>query len=210
MANLGVRNFFEDRSKENFIPGYGKFRSSATALQKCFSLNDVLQAYFQDSSDYDGSDIDEDDSKTAIKYVISKKTRKSVRQGMKGTFILGAAVGGAAAGATAGSIIPGAGTVAGGIAASVTLGTLASVSAAVVDRAARGVKGMYKAYNHTRGEHREQAARALDHCARTRDQNVFGEAALKALEIILGQEYYSVMAMDSDKAIKRIAMRIKS
>jgi hypothetical protein len=212
MSRLAVSNFFQDRVKEQFIPGAGKFRSAAVAFQKCSSLEDVLQAYFQDTSAYDGSPIDEEDSKKAIKYVISKKFRKSVRQGIKGTFILGAAIGGAAAGATAGSIIPGAGTIAGGAGGAVGLGTLASVSAAVVDRAARGLKGVYKSCKGTRGEHREQAARALDYCARMRDffNLPYGEAAGKALEIILGDEYEAVMATSSDESIKRIAMRIKS
>jgi hypothetical protein len=212
MSRLAVSNFFQDRVKEQFIPGFGKFRSAGVALQKCGSLEDVLQAYFQDTTAYDGTRIDEEDSKKAIKYVISKKFRKSVRQGIKGTFILGAAIGGAAAGATVGSVIPGAGTVAGGVGGAVGLGSLASVSAAVVDRAARGIKGVYKACKGTRGEHREQAARALDYCARMRDffNLPYGEAAGEALKIILGDEYQTVMAGDSDEAIKRIAMRIKS
>src|SRR5262249_30702747 len=106
MSKLAIKNLIQDRAKEQFVPGYGKFRSAATAIGKCTDLTKVLQEEFQDTTEYDGTNIDENDSKKAIKYVISKKFRKGMRQGVKGTFILGAAVGGAAAGATVGSIIP--------------------------------------------------------------------------------------------------------
>src|SRR5262245_9512123 len=152
-------NLAQDQIKGHFVPGIGKFRSAAVAYNKCFDLTDVLQTYFQDTTDYDGSDIKLDDAKTAIKYVISKKFRKSVRQGLKGTLILSAAATGAATGATAGSVVPVAGTVAGGFVGYVALGTAASTAVLAADKVVRGVKGGYKFAIGTRGKHRSDAAR---------------------------------------------------
>lgn len=210
MSRLGFKNAIKDKATGSFVPGFGKFRSAAVAYDKCIRLEAVLQAYFHDISSYDGTNINENDSLKAIKYVISKKINKAARRGMQGGLIFGAAVAGAATGATAGSIVPVLGTVGGGIAGLVALETAASGAVGVVDLAARGFKAAYKSLKGTRGEHREQAARALDHCARTREGTTYGMAAEEALEIILGEEYQRVMAKSSDDAIERIAQRIKS
>jgi hypothetical protein len=206
----GLGNLAKDQATGHFIPGIGKFRSAGMAYNKCLDLTDVLQAYFQDTTAYDGSYIDPTDAKKAIKYVISKKFRKSVRQGVKGTIVLGAAVAGAATGATVGSVIPGAGTVAGGVAGCVALSTAANTLAVVGDRMARGLKGMYKMAKGTRREHRDQAATALYVCWGARADTTYGAAAEQALEIILGDEYEKVMAKGPQDAMTRIAMRIKS
>ena len=208
-----VRNAIDDKAKGSFLPGFGELRKAVVYSDKCDSLKRVLQAYFQDTRAYDGfSFIDENDSLMAIKYAISKLSRKSVREGTKGLWIFSAGVGGAIAGATVGTVIPCAGTVAGGTIGFVSLEALASVGVGVADYTARGLKCAYKNWvQHNRGEHRMQAARALDHCARTRYQDAYGEAAVEALQIILGaKEFQRVMAKDSPEAIKEIAECIKS
>lgn len=204
-------NFLRDRATEHVVPGSGKLRSAGMAYNKCMDLTDVLQTYFQDTTEYDGKDISPTDAKQAIKYVISKKFRKSVRQGMKGTIILGAAVAGAATGATVGSVVPGAGTVAGGAVGYVALSSAASALVVGGDRLVRTLKGAYKQFiAHTRGKHREQAALALYLCWGARSDTTYGEAAEVALEIILGDEYDQVMAKNPADAMNRIAARIKS
>ena len=207
----GAGNFVKDRAVEHFVPGIGKLRSAGMAYNKCMDLTEVLQKYFQDTSEYDGQPIKALDVKQAIKYVISKKIRKSVRQGMKGTIIMGAAVAGAATGATVGSVIPVAGTVAGGAAGYVALSSAATAVVVGGDKLVRTLKGAYKLLiAHTRGVHREQAATSLYLCWGAREDTTYGAAAEEALQIILGDEYDHVMAKGPQDAVIRIAQRLKS
>ena len=137
LTRIGLRSQGLNTAIGMAIPGGGKFRSATAAFVKCSRLEDVLQTYFQNSSAYDGSHIDEGDVPKAIQYVISKKLTKAARQGTKGALVFGAAAAGAIAGATAGSIIPGAGTIGGGVLGGVGIGTLASGGVFVADRTGR-------------------------------------------------------------------------
>lgn len=194
------------------LPGSGDIASSMAANIKSDLLKQIQQEYFQDTRDYDKrSDIALNDALTAIKYARSKKLTKSHRKAVIGGAKAAGFVVGAATGATVGSVVPGAGTVAGGAIGGVGLSTVVGASAFTLDHLKRKTKGLYKIIRGTRGEHRDQAARALLYCEGTYAANdPKHQAAGEALQVILGDEHDEVMAMPLDACITRIADRLKS
>lgn len=192
------------------MPGVGDAVSAMVARGKSEDLLAIQIAYFQNSGNYDGSDIAEGDCLKAIQYARSKKLtkfqRKTAIAGVKGAgFVVGAATG-----ATIGSIVPVAGTAAGGVVGGVAVGTAVSVTTTFFDRTKRFGKFLYKNARGTQGVHRGQAAHALVYCWAIRAGLPDGEAATDALEVILQDEYDEYVAMGMDQLQIRTAERLKS
>jgi hypothetical protein len=196
----------------HILPGSGDAASSIAARMKVYSLEEVLQQYFQDTGTYTGGDIPENDPKKAIQYVISKKLTKSNRKGVIAAVKFSGFVAGAATGATVGSVVPVAGTMAGGAVGGVALGTMVSGGTTLADHIKRKSKALYKIIRGTRGEHRKQAARCLLIGYKTLPHDdIKYQASCAALLIILGEEFnYVAKQMPEEAALERLADRLKS
>ncbi|MGG5819293.1 hypothetical protein [Falsiroseomonas sp. HW251] len=192
----------------HLISGGGDAASAIVAEAKAAALQDLLQEYYQDPHyEFDGSDIDQTDVKKAIAYVRGKKHTKAIRKGVIATTKFGLQVAATVGGATVGSIVPVAGTALGGLGGAIA-GAGLGTGVTVLDRMKRSTKGIYKYLKGTRGQHREQAANTLMHCASALYNWADGRnPADDALVIILQDEYDDVMAKGD---VKRLAARLKS
>lgn len=184
--------------------------SAHRAADKADALRGVLNDKYRTSwAPYDGtSDIL--DVKTALTYVVSKKSTKAERKDLQAsaTYAFGAA--GKAVGGTLGSVaLPVVGTAVGAITGGMIIGSVPTVAT----RSFRVAKYIYKRLHGTQGVHRKQAATVLYTACKSGDPaSVNTHAAAAGLLIILGggQELQITMGLKAEEAIDYIADRLKS
>ncbi|MFT5693213.1 MAG: hypothetical protein ACI92E_002550 [Oceanicoccus sp.] len=194
--------------------GAGTLTSAAIAKIKVDILQGILQAYFQDTTSYDGSTIGHTEVRKAIAYVLSKKRTKEHRKLAIGTAQSGLTVAATAGGLTVGSIIPGLGTAIGG-AGGFVAGRSLAFGVSGLDQLKRKSKFLYKKARGTQGTHRGQAAAALVNCCQ--DGSEAGHAAFEALSVLFGDNFDSFyqrltrgVTYTTDMAIKEVEDRLKS
>ncbi len=194
--------------------GAGTLTSGAIAKIKVDILQGILQAYFQDTTAYDGSAIGVTDVRKAIAYAISKKRTKEHRKFAIGTAQSSLTVAATAGGLTAGSVIPGLGTAIGG-AGGFIAGRSLAFGVSGLDQMKRKSKFLYKKVRGSQGTHRGQAAAALVNCCQ--DNTEAGQAALEALSVLMGdnfdkfhQNLVGGVSYTTDMAVKEVADRLKS